>query len=119
MAVVVSANKNLDSSDDWALVSGGIVINTILASVNSIYQALGNGPNMYTSMDYLVDLTVQGQSASIGWTYNPGGNTFIGPPVPPINWTDELQGDIDGVASGLIQCIYDMGTDGGSLTSEQ
>src|ERR1700677_3634765 len=120
MAIVVSPNTNLTSSDAWAMVSKGFVVNTILASVNDIYEALNMGPNMYTAVDYLVDLTIQDQyGVSIGWAYNPGGNTFIPPAPPVINWVDVTNGDFGGVMQGLIQVVFDAGAQGGLLTPQQ
>lgn len=119
MATVVSPNSNVHSSDAWALVSNGLIINTILASVNDINQALSLGPNIYTAMDYLVDLTIQGQSASIGWSYNSQLNSFMPPTPPAPNWSDVVQSDFDAAASDITQIVTDSGPLGGSLSTQQ
>lgn len=119
MAIVVNANSNVTSTDTWALVTSGVIINTILASVNDVNKALTLGPNQLTAVDYIVDLTIQGQKAGIGWTYNASGNTFTAPPPPPIDWISTVVADFDSVASQLLQSLSDAGSGGGNLTPTQ
>ena|ERR1700677_3129937 len=114
MAIIVDPNPNLMSADSWALVSGGMVINTIIDTT----QDMNTSP-ILQAYDYVVDMTMQGQNAGIGWTYNSTGNQFTPPPQPPINWSDVVQGDFDGIAQGLIQVVFDSGSQGGALTTQQ
>lgn len=113
-ATIVNPNTNLFSVDTWALVSDDTVINTILDTTEDM-----NSSEILNSYDYVVDLTMQGQAAGVGWTYNPGGNTFTAPPPPPIDWQDVVQTDFDTVMQDLIQLVTDCGSDGGSLTTDQ
>lgn len=113
-AIIVNPNSNLMSVDVWALISGDIVVNTILDTTQDM-----NSSPILNSYDYVVDCTIQGQLAGIGWTYNPTGNTFTAPPPPPIDWISTVVADFDNIAESLLQCLNDIGVNGGSLTSDQ
>lgn len=117
--IVVDPNSNVTSADTWALVSNGFIVNTILASVNDINQSIMDNVTYYTAMDYIVDLTIQGQRAGIGWSYNSTLDQFTAPTPPPPNWSDVVQTDFDSVASDLTQLVTDSGPLGGSLTTQQ
>src|ERR1700677_1742981 len=105
LGIIVNENQNPNSADTWALVLNDMVINTIIATGNQVV-----GSWLISSYDYIVDLTIQGQNAGVGWTYSPGGNTFTTPPPPPINWQDIVQEDFDGIMSCLYQIIQDAGS---------
>jgi len=113
-AIVVNPNSNLTSVDTWALISNNIIINTILDTTLDM-----NSSEILNSYDYVVDLTIQGQEAGVGWTYNPEGNTFTAPPPPPIDWISTVVDDFDNIASSLLQCLGDAGAGGGNLTPTQ
>lgn len=113
-AIVVNPNSNLTSVDTWALISNNIIINTILDTTLDM-----NSSEILNSYDYVVDLTIQGQEAGVGWTYNPEGNTFTAPPPPPIDWISTVVDDFDNIASSLLQCLSDAGSQGGALTQQQ
>lgn len=108
---IVDANSNTSSVDTWALVMSGVVINTISATTTQIEV-------IQADYDYSVDLSVQGQSAGIGWTYTPGTDTFATPPPPPIDWIEVVEEDFDAIANDLLQCLSDA-TSGGSLSNVQ
>jgi hypothetical protein len=76
MGAIVDPNSNHATADNYALVTGTTVINVIVASWNDVQAIL-------STYDYLVDITVGGQNAQIGYTYDPVHDTFSAPPPPP------------------------------------
>ena len=98
---VVDPNTgNTTESDTWALVTGTTVVNTILSSTAGITSVSG-------SYDYSVNLTMQGQAAGIGWSYNPCTDTFTSPPPPPTNWVALVEADFDQVVVDILQTLDD------------
>jgi len=110
LAIVVSPNGNLNSVDTWALVKDGAIVNTLLASTADINQSIDNHTSLFTSNDYVVDLTIQGQNAGPGWTYDSEGNTFIGPTPPEINWIDIVHLDFTDISQSLLSAINNFET---------
>lgn len=110
LGLVIDANSNISANDTWALVMNAIVVNIIVATPAQIQV-------IKADYDYSVDLTIQGQSAGIGWTYAPSTDTFSAPPPPPINWVLIVQEDFDQLANDLIQCLTD--SQAGGLSNVQ
>jgi hypothetical protein len=107
---IVDQNSNTASVDTWALVLNGVVVNTILSNLAGIQ-------NIAASYDYCVDLTIQGQTAGIGWAYTPSTDVFVGPTTPATNWGEALQEDFDQIASSLYQVVSDYQESG--FTADQ
>jgi hypothetical protein len=97
---IIDQNSNTAANDTWALVTSGIVVNTIVANLASVQAIAAN-------YDYSVDLTIQGQSAGIGWTYTSATDTFAAPPPPPTNWIQVVELDFDQVCADLQQTLSD------------
>ena len=100
LGLVIDANSNTAAVDSWALILSGTVVNTITANDAQIQVIKGD-------YDYCVDLTIQGQTAGIGWTYTPATDTFSTPPPPPTNWVIVVQNDFDQISTDLLQCLSD------------
>src|ERR1700678_4097271 len=100
LGLVIDQNSNTAANDTWALVTSGIVVNTIVSNLAGV-QAIA------ASYDYSVDLTIQGQTAGIGWTYNPTTDTFAAPPPPPMDWIPAVEADFDQVVADLAQLLSD------------
>lgn len=111
LGLIVDPNtSNAGESDVWALVTSGIVVNTIECETSEMTTAFA------ANYDYCVDINVQGQAdASIGWTYNPTSDTFTAPASPPMDWIGQVQSDFDGIASAITDCLEDAGPMGGDL----
>lgn len=97
---IIDQNSNIAANDTWALVVSNIVVNTIISNLAGIQT-------IAASYDYSVDLTVQGQAAGIGWTYNPTTDTFASPPPPPIDWVPVVEADFDQLVTDLLQTLSD------------
>jgi hypothetical protein len=109
MGTIVDQNSDASANDSWALVSGTTVINTIVSNLAGIEAIQAN-------YDYLVDLTIQGQTAGIGWTYSAQTDAFNTPPAPTVNWIETLETDFDNISGSLQQCLVDSGPLGGSVS---
>src|ERR1700677_3227145 len=109
MGTIVDQNSDASAEDNWALVTGTMVVNTIVGDLSDITSIQG-------SYDYLVDYTIGGQDASIGDTYDPVGDTFTSPPPPPPDWISIVQSDFDNIAESLLACLTDAGSNGGNLS---
>jgi hypothetical protein len=100
MGAIIDQNSNTSSVDTWALITGTTVVNTILCN-------LAGAESIQASYDYLVDLTVQGQTAGIGWTYAPSTDTFSSPPPTPTDWELIVEEDFDQIVTDLLQLLSD------------
>lgn len=107
---IVDQNSDTSANDTWALISGTIVVNTIISNFSGIQNIAGN-------YDYCVDLTMQGQEAGVGWVYTSGTDTFASPPSPPTDWVAIVQDDFDSIATAIEQVLSDY--QGAGLTTQQ
>ena len=110
LGIIRDANSDLNKIDVWALVSGNLVVNAILASYNDIL-AIRN------SYDYLIDISVGGQNTGPGCTYDASHDTFSEPPARIVDYVENLQYDMEGLLSNIHQCLLDI--DAGSLDPQQ
>lgn len=101
MGTLVDKPNNSNESDDWALVSGTVVINIINANLSFIQTIQNN-------YDYLVDITTGNNSANcdIGSTYNVDSDTFS---APPIDYIGRLRQDLGSIFAVLSQALADSG----------
>jgi len=76
MGVIKDQNGNPASADTWALVTGGFVVNIIVGTLSDIQAIQAN-------YDFLVDLSVGGQTPNVGYSYDSVHDTFAAPPPPP------------------------------------
>lgn len=109
MGSIIDQNSNTTSNDNWALITGTTVVNTIISNLSGIEAIQSN-------YDFLVDMTIQGQSAGIGWTYTSTTDTFAAPPPQETDWITVVQDDFDNIAIALLQCLSDAGSGGGDLS---
>lgn len=96
MGIIVDANSDHDANDTYMLVSGGVVVDAIIASYNFCNN------NILGSYDYLIDVTVGGQDAGPGYTYDSGTDTFT---APPEDFEAELESAlyaVDAAVSGAL-----------------
>ncbi len=77
---IVDQNSDENSVDTWALVTDTVVSN--LAAGDLAYAQL-----VQNSYDYIVDITVGGQTVNIGDIYDSETDTFSPPPNPYIETT--------------------------------
>lgn len=95
MGVIVDQNSDASANDTWALVSAGVVTNTIMSNLAFIQS-------IQDSYDYLVDVTVGGQSgAQTGSTYDAPSDTFN----QYTTQAADIQGAMEGVIAALVQLI--------------
>jgi hypothetical protein len=101
MGQIIDTPNNSTTYNDWALVTGTTVSNIINANLSFIQSIQGN-------YDYLVDLTVGNNYSNCepGSTYNVQSDSFS---LPPINYIQRLQDDLDSVLSSLQNALSDSG----------
>jgi hypothetical protein len=111
MGTIIDQNSDASANDTWALVTNGVVVNTIISNFAGIQ-------NIQSQYDYLVDLTIQGQTAGIGWTYTQATDTFAAPASPPNNYIQIVQDDFDQIVNDLLQVLSDVYV-AGNLSPDQ
>lgn len=98
MGVIVDQNSDPSSVDSWALVSGTTVSNMISANLSFIQSIQG-------SYDYLVDVSVGGQSpVAAGYIYDSGNDTFA---APPPDWISIVRAEYNSLYVSLAQLLSD------------
>ena len=113
LGMIKDANPNVKAVDVYSLILNNVVVNSILASYNDILS-------ISSTYDYCVDITMNGSSFyGPGTQYNASNDTFVPPPVTPIDFVESVHSDFNDVITGLLQAIADSGLSGGSLTNQQ
>ena len=93
---IVDANPDHSATDDWALVLGGTVQNTIVANYAFIQS-------IQSSYDYLVDYTYGGQdNVETGSSYDSTSDTFT---LPPPDYDQELTDALTQLAGDLANVM--------------
>lgn len=109
LGLIIDRNSDPKASDVYALVLNNTVVNTIIASYNDILA-------INRSYDYVVDVTMQGQSfASIGCAYNAGLDQFVRPPAPPFDWVENVREEFNSIISTVQQVLIDVNPQNGNL----
>lgn len=76
LSIIVDQPGDPTSVDTWAIVDSGVVGNIVVGSLDFIQSIIADH-------DYAVDVTVGGQTVSVGYLYNAGGDSFS-KPLPPL-----------------------------------
>lgn len=92
LGIILSAPEDPNSADNWAVIKNGIVNNVLVAKLPYIQEI----QNQY---DYLIDISISGQSVGNGDLYDPVQNTFS---APEVNLIDQLQGLLNSLTASMV-----------------